>query len=351
KLVPFAELSVAHASVLTILAISLERYIAICRPLRANYTCTKHRAVALCIAIWIIGFVATSPMLAIAQHKTLRYIDRSIHNACLTQAHNFWAQLYFLSSIVIFFFLPLLTLIGLYWVISKNLMSDPSGAGRCCPDHPTMRARRQVVIMLATVVFFFFICLLPFRVFTMYIILAPDSWVESMGQELYYNVLYFCRVMLYLNSSINPVLYNVMSSKFREAFFKVLGCPVGSQRRNQWLCRHLSRQSTFTTSSTLPTSSIKTQHYHHHHGKSCCGNGDSVRIRELTGVGVVIPDQPKNGHFHGKHVRALRATSGPYYPSNQPPPKRQLSTDAAVVHTQVVNVKEKKSMIRANSVV
>lgn len=59
KLVPFAELSVAHASVLTILAISLERYIAICRPLRANYTCTKQRAVFVCIGIWILGFIAT----------------------------------------------------------------------------------------------------------------------------------------------------------------------------------------------------------------------------------------------------------------------------------------------------
>jgi len=178
KLVPFAELSVAHASVLTILAISLERYIAICRPLRANYTCTKHRAAGLCIAIWIVGFIATrynkqliiqifstllgkwqliltlislksfchhySPMLAIAQHKKMRYVDKTLHNACLTQAHNFWSTFYFLASTTIFFFLPLIVLIGLYWVISKNLMSDPSGAGRCCPDHPSMRARRQV---------------------------------------------------------------------------------------------------------------------------------------------------------------------------------------------------------------
>jgi thyrotropin-releasing hormone receptor len=61
--------------------------------------------------------------------------------------------------------------------------------------------------MLATVVFFFFICLLPFRIFTVYIILAPPSAVENMGEEMYYSILYMCRVMLYLNSSINPVLY------------------------------------------------------------------------------------------------------------------------------------------------
>src|SRR3989442_1484160 len=112
-------------------------------------------------------------------------------------------------------------------------------------------------MMLATVVFFFFICLLPFRIFTVYIILAPPSSVENMGQELYYSILYFCRVMLYFNSAINPILYNVISSKFREAFLKALGCTITQQRRSRWLCRHLSRQSTFTTSSTLPTSSVK----------------------------------------------------------------------------------------------
>jgi hypothetical protein len=75
-----------------------------------------------------------------------------------------------------------------------------------------------VVVMLATVVFFFFICLLPFRVFTMYIILAPESSVENMGQELYYNILYFSRVMLYLNSSINPVLYVSVKVKLVYSF-------------------------------------------------------------------------------------------------------------------------------------
>ncbi|ODN00182.1 Growth hormone secretagogue receptor type 1 [Orchesella cincta] len=348
KLVPFAELSVAHASVLTILAISLERYIAICRPLRANYTCTKQRAVIVCIGIWIIGCIATSPVLVIAQHKRLPYLDHSIHNACLTQAHNFWSAFYFLASITVFFFLPLFALVGLYWVISKNLMTDPSGTGRYCPDHPNMRSRRQVVMMLATVVFFFFICLLPFRIFTVYIILAPPSSVENMGQELYYSTLYFCRVMLYFNSAINPILYNVMSSKFREAFLKALGCTIGHSRRSRWLCRHLSRQSTFTTSSTLPTSSVKSSAGHSHHctsfhGRACCSNGDSVRIRELS--------TDKNGHFAGRHPAAQRVASGPYYPSNHFG-KKQRSSDINVMHTQLLSeqgptvVIEKKTFVQ-----
>ncbi|KAK3850137.1 hypothetical protein Pcinc_043134, partial [Petrolisthes cinctipes] len=52
KLVPFLEYCVCHASVLTILVISFERYYAICRPLRASYTCTKMRACTCILTIW-----------------------------------------------------------------------------------------------------------------------------------------------------------------------------------------------------------------------------------------------------------------------------------------------------------
>ena len=202
-------------------------------------------------------------------------------------------------------------------------------------------------MMLATVVFFFFICLLPFRIFSLYIILAPSDSVKNMGHELYYNILYMCRVMLYFNSAINPILYNVMSSKFREAFFRVLGCPLGpSSRRSRWLCRHLSRQSTFTTSSTLPTSSVKSSYGKH--------NGDSVRVRQLSEKnGMMIfaggGGSGSSGFGNGaRHPAALRAASGPYYP-----PKRQMSTESAVPTTaQIIHhVGNKKSMARANSVV
>jgi hypothetical protein len=59
KMVPFIELMVAHASILTILAISFERYYAICEPLKAGYVCTKTRAIFICVACWIIAGIFT----------------------------------------------------------------------------------------------------------------------------------------------------------------------------------------------------------------------------------------------------------------------------------------------------
>ena len=42
---------------------------------------------------------------------------------------------------------------------------------------------------LGTVVVFFFVCLLPFRLFTLWVILTPDEIMKNMSIETYYHVL------------------------------------------------------------------------------------------------------------------------------------------------------------------
>lgn len=102
--------------------------------------------------------------------------------------------------------------------------------------------------MLGTVVLSFFLCLMPFRAFTLWIIVAPEEAVFSLDIEEYYNLLYFCRVMTYINSAINPILYNVMSSKFRDGFTRL--CGLTSRNRAEV---YLGRKGTLNTVSTTTT--------------------------------------------------------------------------------------------------
>lgn len=74
----------------------------------------------------------------------------------------------------------------------------------------------------------------------------------SLGIDGYYSLLYFCRIMLYLNSAMNPILYNLMSSKFRDGFLKLLQC------RGLVSGKFLpggTRKGTFNTTSTNLSSS------------------------------------------------------------------------------------------------
>lgn len=155
----------------------------------------------------------------ISEYTQMDYIDGTKVHVCLTKANTFWPIAFFVAIIGAFFVVPLFVLVVLYTVIAAHLMADP---GTSCTDSAcNQRARRQVVLMLATVVLSFFVCLLPFRVFTMWIILAPEHAFLDLGLKRYYITLYASRVMVYLNSAVNPILYNLMSSKFRRGFCRL----------------------------------------------------------------------------------------------------------------------------------
>ncbi|KAH8243411.1 hypothetical protein KR032_007266 [Drosophila birchii] len=268
KAVPFVELTVAHASVLTILAISFERYYAICEPLKAGYVCTKGRAILICVLAWGIAALFTSPIIAISSYSVESYGDGTDAPVCTTAADGFWPILYFVGSITVFFFLPFGILVLLYAAIAYKLLRPntafhrptspqpqpaggtttatsqvpPSSKGNSHQQSNGMRKhRKQVIFMLVAVVSSFFMCLLPFRAFTLWVILASADDVESLGIAGYYNLLYFSRFMLYLNSAMNPILYNLMSSKFRSGFWRLLLTCLG-QRTHHHHHRHHHHQ-------------------------------------------------------------------------------------------------------------
>ncbi|XP_048001798.1 thyrotropin-releasing hormone receptor-like isoform X1 [Leguminivora glycinivorella] len=381
--VPFVELTVAHASVLTILAISFERYYAICEPLRAGYVCTKTRATLICALAWFFAALFTSPILGIAEHtedwsaegaharcatpartpwqisfflmvilflyflplvilvvlysviaknlitaaskvvmnKTVDpynararkqvilmlgtvvlcfflclmpyrililwiivtpsewtesmnpetcpilgvatftyevYEDGSENPVCLTQADTFWSALFFILTIAVFFIVPLGVLLVLYSVIAKNLMENPVIIAQNSKNNNNtnnvLRYRKQVILMLGTVVLSFFLCLLPFKALTLWIIVFPPETIMSLGIDGYYILLYFCRIMLYLNSAINPILYNLMSSKFREGFVKLLRINK-LMNCGRSLRENMQRRDTFNTTTSTGFSS------------------------------------------------------------------------------------------------
>ena len=122
-LVPFVELAVSHTSVLTILAITVERYIAICHPLQATSVCTKSKACITCFIIWIFAFGLTAPILAMIEYTTG---SEASEPACFTNVDFYWQKIYFIFIITVFFFIPLLIIILLYVNIARNLVPSTS---------------------------------------------------------------------------------------------------------------------------------------------------------------------------------------------------------------------------------
>lgn len=71
--------------------------------------------------------------------------------------------------------------------------------------------------MLAVVVVLFALLWMPYRTLVL---------INSFVSRPYLNAwfLLFCRTCIYANSAINPVIYNLMSQKFRSAFRQLYHC-------------------------------------------------------------------------------------------------------------------------------
>lgn len=200
-----------------------------------------------------------SPILAIAEMHAVTRQDGTSYQ-CLTQAVTFWQITFFVMIIVFLYILPLIILIVLYTIIAKNLISAASKVVlNKTVDPYNARARKQVILMLGTVVLCFFLCLMPYRVLALWIIITPSELSDNVSPEKWYNLLYFSRIMLYINSAINPILYNLMSSKFRIGFCRVCFCCKRPKERiqNRRVHRTVTNGSTTSSSLTRTTNSLK----------------------------------------------------------------------------------------------
>ncbi|XP_070539723.1 growth hormone secretagogue receptor type 1-like [Ptychodera flava] len=297
KLSPFLERTAAHASVLTLVAVAIERYYAICHPLKAQYKCTPGKTIKICFLIWIMASLSTVPNIMSTVHEPRPDGRGNIVYDCRTYTRNKASKIYMMFAIpVIFFALPMFLLSVLYCLIirtlnyanptlkSENSMaitktSGTAGLARHKANYklttsrqalnkhahsPTSekeenmqeqkllansaavaseRARRRVVYMLLTVVTLFFLCLLPERVVNLYFSFASDEELSDMGVMGQLSIVIFCRVMFYLNSAVNPAVYNIASTKFRTAFLHAVGIRKRKLGRSGTVLTTVSRSS------------------------------------------------------------------------------------------------------------
>lgn len=190
------------------------------------------------------------------------------------------------------------------------------------PSKPELsfKARKQVVLMLGAVVLSFFVCLAPFRMFTLWIIIAPDEHVKRKGLEFFYNFLYFSRIMLYLNSAINPILYNLMSSKFRKGFRKLWcscwlldDCHRTKHRRAAAVNTIATTTTTTTTSVTSHSALCKklsnSRTFSLDDVKSNNASNSVASDTHTCGQNALNHSHESNGKSHGKNRNLMRQIS------------------------------------------
>lgn len=123
KLFQFVSESCTYATVLTITALSVERYFAICFPLRAKVVITKGRVKLVILVIWAVAFCSAGPIFVLVGVEHENGTDPRDTNEC--RATEFAVRSGLLTVMVwvssVFFFLPVFCLTVLYSLIGRKL--------------------------------------------------------------------------------------------------------------------------------------------------------------------------------------------------------------------------------------
>ncbi|XP_058502814.1 thyrotropin-releasing hormone receptor isoform X2 [Solea solea] len=230
-----------NASSCSITAFTVERYIAICHPIKAQFLCTLSRAKKIILLVWALTSVYCVMWLFLSDTKELVYDNAVLLSCAYKVSRSHYLPIYF-TDFAVFYVLPLMLATVLYGLIARILFlnplpSDPKQGTKkwkketsqgvrmmnssSSSSSTTAASRRQVTKMLAVVVILFALLWMPYRT-----LVVVNSFIDKAYLDTWF--LLFCRLCIYLNSAINPVIYNAMSQKFRAAFKKL--CHCGPQR-------------------------------------------------------------------------------------------------------------------------
>ncbi|XP_022919694.2 pyrokinin-1 receptor-like [Onthophagus taurus] len=256
----FAAETSANATVLTITAFTVERYVAICHPFLSHTMSKLSRAIKFVMGIWFIAMFLAIPQaisFGIVYEEDSFQRRREDHYVCSVK--RIIVPHAFEISTFVFFVFPMSVITALYVLIGLQLYRSttvrPSIRSnsvklkhRICK--PTVaysssipqavlivngendverqeeegrknfsrnaQATKHVVKMLVAVVVAFFICWAPFHAQRLLAIYGDPRTSDMITA---FRVLTYASGILYfLSTTINPLLYHIMSHRFREAF-------------------------------------------------------------------------------------------------------------------------------------
>ncbi|XP_027014481.2 histamine receptor H2b [Tachysurus fulvidraco] len=225
-----ADVTLGTASIFTLLAISVDRYLAISAPLSYTTRLTPGRAAAAILVIWIVSLTVAFTPIHMGWNTTDFQVQKNDWRmgdegdkgrTCRYE----WNNNYVLLVAFCIYFFPLLLMCGMYHRIfsmareqvRRIRAATPSGTrSSTCLRGATLREHKATVT-LAVVLGVFIVCWLPYIVFFTCMGLRR----ETEPPQVAYSIVLW---LGYFNSALNPILYPALNRDFRHAYGHLLHC-------------------------------------------------------------------------------------------------------------------------------
>lgn len=260
----------SYATVLNIASLSCERYLAICHPMKAKLIMSRMRTKKILSVIWISSILLALPMAFI---MGVRYQNVTPEGeldpsslVCTSLVSTATLKIFIQVNAFLSFVLPVTLIGGLNCITvsqleslrsrsclalhsscksnkafkevheSQRSVSSSSGLSKISiggksgkknltvsSEPNRIQALQHSIYMLRAIVIAYFVCWLPYHTRRlMFCYIPDDEWSGSL-YTFYHYFYMLTNTLFYVSSAVNPVLYNVVSSSFRQLFLETMG--------------------------------------------------------------------------------------------------------------------------------
>ncbi|XP_036412439.1 7 transmembrane receptor domain-containing protein [Colossoma macropomum] len=235
-LIPLLQGATVFASVLSLTAIAIDRYVVVAYPVRRRISVWGCGAVAL--GVWAVSLVLAAP-----PSLHMRYVDLRPSGMELVVCEEFWLGaerqrlLYSCFFLLASYMIPLLSVSISYCAISVHLHRHTLPGEPIHRQQHWSRQRRKTFFLLVASVLAFALCWLPLQILNLLLDLDADFRIVD---KHYVNVLQVsCHLVAMSSTCYNPFIYASLHSKVRVHLRGYL-CPC-KPSRGQLLSHCVSR--------------------------------------------------------------------------------------------------------------
>ncbi|CAG5865704.1 unnamed protein product [Menidia menidia] len=272
-------------STFNLVAIAIERYSAICNPLKSRVWQTRSHAYRVIAATWVLAFIIMIPYPIVSHLESLQRPDKTTAHQCrhkwpLATAEQAW----YVLLLLVLFAIPGVVMIIAYGLISRELyrgiqfemgnkkdstdakngltstVSNGSDDGDGCyvntvkqphsmemstmnastrhtkaerprsnTSEAKLEAKKRVIRMLVVIVVLFFLCWMP--------LYCANTWRAfddlSAKRALSGAPIAFIHLLSYTSACVNPIIYCFMNTRFRKALLSTFLCCSAPCRRHR----------------------------------------------------------------------------------------------------------------------
>ncbi|NXK14344.1 NK1R protein, partial [Herpetotheres cachinnans] len=247
----FFPIAAVFASIYSMTAIALDRYMAIIHPLQPRLSATATKVVIG--IIWLLAFLLAFPQ---GYYSVMEELPGRL--VCLVEwpdhSTNVYGKTYHFCMTILIYFLPLLVIGCAYTVVGITLWASEIPGDSSDRYHEQVSAKRKVVKMMIIVVCTFALCWLPYHIYFTLQYFNPEWYLQKFIQQVYLAIMW-----LAMSSTMyNPIIYCCLNDRFRVGFRHAFRwCPFVSTGEYEGLemksARYLQTQSSMYKVSRIET--------------------------------------------------------------------------------------------------